>query len=66
MGPVMTRFQPWLDRLWSGDATVDQVIAAVPEINAEVRRDLERQANSTALRPAWKVALERALAEAPK
>jgi len=66
MGPVMTRFQPWLDRLWSGDATVDQVIAAVPEINAEVRRDLERQANSTALRPAWKAALERALAEAPK
>jgi len=63
MGPVMTRFQPWLDRLWSGDATIDQVVAAVPGINADVRRDLERQLQSSALRPAWKASLERALAE---
>lgn len=64
MGPVMTRFQPWLDRLWSGDATIDEVTAAVPGINADVRRDLERQLQSSALRPAWKASLERALAEA--
>jgi ABC-type glycerol-3-phosphate transport system substrate-binding protein len=66
MGPVMTRFQPWLDRLWSGDATVDQVLAAVPDINAGVRRDLERQAQSTALRPKWLEQLQKALAEAPQ
>jgi ABC-type glycerol-3-phosphate transport system substrate-binding protein len=63
MGPVMSRFQPWLDRLWSGDATVDQVVAAVPGINADVRRDLERQAQSAALRPAWREQLQKALAE---
>lgn len=65
MAPVMTRLQPWLDRLWAGDATLDEVVAAVPGINAEVRADLARQARSTALRPAWKAALERALADAP-
>ena len=64
MGPVMTRFQPWLDRLWSGAATIDEVVAAVPEINAGVRKDLERQATSTALRPAWREQLQKALAEA--
>ena len=64
MGPVMTRFQPWLDRLWSGVATIDEVMAAVPEINAGVRTDLERQLQSGGLRPEWKTQLERALAEA--
>ncbi len=63
MGPVMTRFQPWLDRMWSGAATIDEVVAAVPEINAGVRQDLERQANSSALRPAWREQLQKALAE---
>jgi ABC-type glycerol-3-phosphate transport system substrate-binding protein len=63
MAPVMTRLQPWLDRLWTGDATVAEVVAAVPEINAGVRADLERQLRSPALRPAWRAALERALAE---
>ena len=61
MGPVMTRFQPWLDRLWSGDAPLEEVVAAVPGINAEVRRDLERRARSTALRPAWREELQRRL-----
>ena len=63
MSPVMTRLQPWLDRLWAGDATVAEVVAAVPGINAEVCQDLERQLNSPALRPAWHAALERELAE---
>lgn len=63
MGPVMTRFQPWLDRLWSGDATIDEVVAAVPEINAGVRQDLERQVTSTALRPVWRDQLQKALTE---
>lgn len=62
MGPVMTRFQPWLDRLWSGDATVAEVAAAVPEINAGVRADLERQLQSGGLRPEWKALLDSALA----
>ena len=65
MMPVMTRLQPWLDRLWAGEATVAEVVAAVPEINAGVRADLARQLRSPGLRPAWKAALERALAEAP-
>jgi len=64
MGPVMTRFQPWLDRLWSGAATIDEVVAAVPEINAGVRADLERQLQSGGLRPEWKTLLEQALADA--
>ncbi len=64
MSPVMSRLQPWLDRLWAGDATLDEVVAAVPGINAGVREDLERQLRSTALRPAWKAALERELAAA--
>ncbi len=64
MGPVMTRFQPWLDRLWAGDATLDEVVAAVSDINAGVRQDLERQLRSPALRPAWRAALERELAAA--
>ena len=66
MAPVMSRLQPWLDRLWAGDATLAEVVAAVPEINAGVRQDLERQLHSPALRPAWKAALERDLAAAPK
>ena len=66
MSPVMTRLQPWLDRLWAGDATLGQVVAAVPGINVAVRADLERQARSPALRPPWKAALERALAASPK
>ncbi len=66
MGPVMSRFQPWLDRLWSGDATLDQVVAAVPGVNAGVRQDLERQLRSQSLRPAWKAALEHELSAAPK
>lgn len=64
MGPVMTRFQPWLDRLWSGHATIDNVVAAVPEINAGVRSDLERLARSGNLRPVWKAQLEKDLAAA--
>jgi ABC-type glycerol-3-phosphate transport system substrate-binding protein len=66
MSPVMTRLQPWLDRLWAGDATLGEVVAAVPSINAAVRTDLERQVRSPALRPAWKAALERALAKEKK
>lgn len=62
MGPVMTRFQPWLDRLWSGDATIDEVVSAVPEINAGVRADLQRQLQSGGLQPAWKAELEKTLA----
>ena len=64
MSPVMTRLQPWLDRLWAGDATLDEVVAAIPGINAGVRQDLERQVRSPALLPAWKAALERDLAAA--
>jgi hypothetical protein len=60
---VMSRFQPWLDRLWSGDATLDEVVAAVPEINAGVRHDLERLAQSNALGPKWREPLQRALAQ---
>ncbi len=63
MGPVMTRFQPWLDRLWSGDATIDEVVAAVPEINSGVEQDLERQVKSTAMEPVWREQLRKALAE---
>lgn len=63
MSPVMTRLQPWLDRLWAGDATLAQVVAAVPGINEAVRGDLERQARSTSLRPKWKAALDAALRE---
>lgn len=64
MGPVMTRFQPWLDRLWSGNATIEQVVAAVPEINTGVREDLERQLKSGGLQAIWKEKLSEALAEA--
>jgi len=65
MQPIMSRYQPWLDRLWAGDATLDQVLAAVPGINAEVRRDLERRVQSRGLRPEWREPLEQALAESP-
>lgn len=63
MGPVMSRFQPWLDRLWSGDATLDEVVTAVPGINAGVRQDLERLAKSSSLGPKWRESLQRALAQ---
>ena len=66
MAPVMTRLQPWLDRLWAGDATLEQVVAAVPAINAGVRQDLERLVKSPGLKPAWRAALEQALASTPK
>lgn len=62
MQPVMSRLQPWLDRLWAGDASLDEVAAAVPGINAEVRRDLERQLRSAGLQPVWREMLEQALA----
>jgi len=61
MNAILTRFQPLLDQLWSGAIQPGDLADAVPNINQEVRRELERQLRSPSLRPGFRSALENAL-----
>ena len=61
---ILTRFQPLLDQLWSGAIGPADLDAAVPGINLEVRRELDRQLRSRSLLPGFRDALEAALLEA--
>jgi multiple sugar transport system substrate-binding protein len=57
MNAIMQRLQPKLDALWARKTTVDEVCAAVPRINAEVKRELADELRSPALRPAFRARL---------
>jgi ABC-type glycerol-3-phosphate transport system substrate-binding protein len=64
MGPILERFQPLLDRLWARDLGIDVVAAEVPAINAAVEKDLERTLRNSTMKPAFRAALEKRLADA--
>jgi hypothetical protein len=61
---IVSRLQPLLDQLWSGGIEPIELIEAVPGINRDVRRELDRQLRSRSLQPGFREALEAALREA--
>ena len=61
---IVSRLQPLLDQLWSGGIEPSELIEAVPGINRDVRRELDRQLRSRSLQPGFREALEAALREA--
>ena len=63
MAPILERFQPLLDRLWSRSIGIDELAAAVPGINARVAKDLENTLATSAMKPVFRDALRRQLAE---
>lgn len=63
MNPIMERFQPLLDRLWARDIGIDAVLAEIPSINTAVEADLARILRETALKPAFRRALEERMHE---
>ncbi|MBL0175907.1 MAG: extracellular solute-binding protein [Ignavibacteria bacterium] len=62
MAPILERFQPLLDRLWSRSIGIDELAAAVPGINARVAKDLENTLATSAMKPVFRDALRRQLA----
>jgi ABC-type glycerol-3-phosphate transport system substrate-binding protein len=60
---ILERLQPQLDRLWAGDQSVDDLLAALPGINARVRDDLADLLKRDNLRPEFRKQIEQQLAE---
>jgi multiple sugar transport system substrate-binding protein len=53
-GTILERLQPKIDQLWNRQITVEQLSAAVPEINANVRRELTDAQEHPGLSPAFR------------
>lgn len=62
-GPILSRLQPVLDQVWARQIPVDSLIAAVPAINREVRREMESTIGTMTLKPQFREKIERALRE---
>jgi multiple sugar transport system substrate-binding protein len=62
-GPILGRLQPLLDQVWARRIPVDSLIAAVPAINSEVRREIAVTAGSMTLKPEFREKIEQALRE---
>jgi ABC-type glycerol-3-phosphate transport system substrate-binding protein len=50
---ILERLQPKLDRLWAREITVEQLRQAVPDINANVRRELSDALRRSDLSPSF-------------
>jgi multiple sugar transport system substrate-binding protein len=60
---ILERLQPQLDRLWAGDQSVDDLLSALPGINARVRDDLAELLKRESLRPEFRKQIEQQLSE---
>lgn len=58
---ILERLQPLLDRLWAGSITTQELVAAIPTVNANVERDLRDMLGSRSLTPAFRAEIEREL-----
>jgi ABC-type glycerol-3-phosphate transport system substrate-binding protein len=60
---ILERLQPQLDRLWARDQTVEELLAALPGINARVREDLKDLLKQQTIRPEFRKQIEHQLAD---
>lgn len=60
-GSILERLQPLLDRLWAREISVDELITALPTVNARVERDLRDLLAREDIRPAFRKEIESAL-----
>ncbi len=58
---ILERLQPELDRLWARDITVEDLVAALPQINGGVERALNDLLREKEIRPEFHADIERAL-----
>ena len=58
---ILERLQPQLDRLWAGEITVEDLVAALPQINGGVERALKDLLREKMIRPEFHADIERAL-----
>lgn len=58
---ILERLQPELDRLWARDITVEDLIAALPQINGGVERALKDLLREPEIRPEFRADIEKAL-----
>ncbi|HTY57989.1 MAG TPA: extracellular solute-binding protein, partial [Bacteroidota bacterium] len=63
-GPILGRLQPLLDQVWARKITVDSLLAAVPAINSEVRREIGREPGTMTLKPGFRERIEKELRQA--
>jgi multiple sugar transport system substrate-binding protein len=62
-GPILERLQPLLDQIWARKKPVDSLLAAVPAINSEVRREIAVMTGTATLKPEFREKIEQALRE---
>ncbi|HMK38614.1 MAG TPA: extracellular solute-binding protein [Bacteroidota bacterium] len=62
-GLILGRLQPVLDQVWARKISVDSLLAAVPGINREVRRELSGTAATATMKPEFRKRVEQALRE---
>jgi multiple sugar transport system substrate-binding protein len=62
-GPILERLQPLLDQVWARKKPVDSLLAAVPAINSEVRRELAATSATMTMKPEFREKIEQALKE---
>jgi len=62
-GLILGRLQPILDQVWARKIPVDSLLAAVPGINSEVRRELSATAGTLTMKPEFRKKIEQALRE---
>jgi multiple sugar transport system substrate-binding protein len=60
---ILERLQPLLDRVWTGELSVEDLRAAVPSVNARVRGDLGDLLRQQAIRPEFRKQIEQQLAD---
>jgi multiple sugar transport system substrate-binding protein len=62
-GPILERLQPLLDQVWGRKKPVDSLLAAVPAINSDVRREITVTAETMTMKPEFREKIEQALKE---
>lgn len=65
-GAILERLQPKLDQLWARKITVDQLAAAVPEINAAAGKEINKVLKSGNLNESFRKQIEQQLALTPR
>ncbi len=62
-GAILGRLQPLLDQVWARKIPVDSLVAAVPRINGEVRREVRANTETTTMKPSFREKIEKTLGE---
>jgi len=62
-GPILERLQPLLDQVWARRIPVDSLIAALPAINRDIRREIGVMSETMKLKPGFRRKIEEAIEE---